>query len=491
MGRHAKKITNGEGLDRRETGYYSTPKEVAEFIAHKTLEYVKEAKAVLDPCVGKGELVEPFLNKGLSVTGLDVLDFDDRPRSIDFTQNDFLEYYETQKHSRILGQRIDLPYDILVANPPYNCHEVDYIRDRKARLSSLFGDVGVLNMYSMFLAAMIDCAKDGTTIGAITFDSFLTARGHAGLREQILNHCSIHYLLLCPTDLFLDQGADVRTCILILQKGRGFQGPVAVANRPLDSTAFFSKLKDGDFARIDKADLVLSGKMDNNEFVVGAPAELLAMFKNPRLGELFDCVTGISTGNDKKYLHKEAKPGASVPFFKNPGSRRFYTTPDAFLPDDFLEIDKQVSNFMVRNKRLLFQPGIACSSMGVAFGAAYLPPDSAYGVNANIIVDEKDLWWLLAFLNSSLVTYLVRGIIIRSNMITAGYVQRIPMPSFSDRAKEALASVAKEAHSAKIGPDGVEPYVLQINNIVYEDLEISATTIAAISEFTENLIRST
>ena len=75
-------------------------------------------------------------------------------------------------------------------------------------------------MYSMFLSALIECAKKGSLIGVIISDSFLTAKLHSNLRKQIIDNCIIHQLILCPNDLFWSQKADVKTCILILEKGR-------------------------------------------------------------------------------------------------------------------------------------------------------------------------------------------------------------------------------------------------------------------------------
>ena len=63
---------------------------------------------------------------------------------------------------------------------------------------------------------------------------------------------------------------------------------------------------------------------------------------------------------------------------------------------------------MVRNKSLIGKSGIACSSMGLPFSAVYLPPKAVMGVNPTIYLPEEDIYWMLSFLNSSLVTYLVR-----------------------------------------------------------------------------------
>lgn len=78
----------------------------------------------------------------------------------------------------------------------------------KSWLKGLF-DVGVHNMYSMFLSAMIDMAKDGCLIGVVISDSFLTSTYHTKLREKILRACSLHQLILCPANLFWNQKADV------------------------------------------------------------------------------------------------------------------------------------------------------------------------------------------------------------------------------------------------------------------------------------------
>lgn len=491
MGRHQKTVTTVHGLDRRETGYYSTPAFVADFIASTLLRLNAHGCQVFDPCVGKGELVAPFLRRdGFSVAGIDVLDLAP-PSEIDFKLSDFLKFYEEQRRHSILGMSIDLPYDYYVANPPYNCHEVEYVRANKATLGALFGKIGVLNMYSMFLTAMIDCAKDGALLGVITLDSFLTAHGHAALRAHILQNCAVHHVILSPTDLFRDQGADVRTCILILQKGRQYQGEIQVLNRPLSTDDFITALAEEKFVKSSLNQLLLDGAKDNSEFLIGVPAEIREMFEWPRLGELFPCVTGISTGNDSAYLSKKATVDFSVPFYKNPATRRFYSPPDAFLRNDFMELDKRIPNFMVRNKHLLFKPGITCSSMGVAFGAAYLPEGSTYGVNANIITSEEDTWWLLGYLNSHLVTYFVRAILNRSNMITAGYVSRIPVAPLVARAKERLAAVAREAFERQVRPDESQQYVNVINSVIDEEVGLSDAVRSTILSFSENLVKAT
>ncbi len=490
MGRHEKQIGSRLGVDRRESGYYATPEFVAHFIAQVLLELNPRGTAALDPCVGRGEMAGPLLSRGVRVRGLDVLPFD-VPAGVDFRCEDFLDFYRAGRAGLPAGRGLDLPFDFYVANPPYNCHESSYIRARKPQLQRLFGPVGAHNMYSMFLSALIDCAKPGALIGVITLDSFLTARAHAGLRDQILRTCAVHYLLLGPTDLFRDQGADVRTCVIVLQKGRAYQRKVKVANRPTDTREFQRLLQQRSFRELPLASLVLSGPDDRAEFVVGVPDDVRGLFASDRLGAVYRCITGISTGNDGRYLSRRARPGFTRPFFKNPGTRKFYAPPNAYLADDFLEQEKRVPNFAVRNKDLLFAPGITCSSMGVPFSACYLPPGATCGVNANIILPDAETWWLMAYLNSHLVTYLVRGVLIRSNMITSGYVARIPVPRFRARARAGLSDIARRAYQARVAQGAVETCVAEVNRIVEAETGLAPQTVQVLRTFAENLIRAT
>ena len=485
MGRHEKIVLDVNGMDRRKTGFYVTPAFIADFIASISIELKGSLSSVYDPCIGDGAFVKPFLGGNTRIAGMDVLSFP-LPSEIDFTPGDFIDFFRKRKGFAILGQSYALEYDLFVANPPYNCHEVDYIRENKKALSSAFDEVGVLNLYSMFISAMIDLAPPDSLIALLTLDSFLTAKLHQGLREKILSECAIHYLLLCPTDLFLSQGADVRTCILVLQKDKVNQAKVSVLNRLKSSENFRRVLSAREFETVDLSNMVLESDKDSHEFIVGVPPDVTSMFKLNRVGDLFPCITGISTGNDKKYIRKNKGCDFNTPFYKNPASRRFYCTPDGYLPDNYMEIAASVPNFMVRNKELLTNEGVVCSSMGVAFSACYRPAETTFGVNANIAAGV-DCWWLLSYLNSSVVSYIVRGVLMRSNMVTSGYISRIPMPNFSNKAKRHLEKISKEAFAKQVSPDESRKYISQIDNFVYSELCLAQSTIETIKEFNKSI----
>lgn len=495
MGRHQKTVNSDCGTERRAIGYYSTPSFVAQFLTQKLIEICPHGKYVIDPCVGKGELIKEFKGLDKKITGIDIVDFKVAYNHV-FLKEDFIDLYRFYREQKFCNEAIlDFSiFDYWIANPPYNCHEVDYIQKNKQELKQIFDDVGVHNMYSMFISAMIDLAAQDAVIGLITLDSFLTSKAHYELRKKILRETQIHYLLLCPTDLFREQNADVRTCILILQKGKQSNHRVNVCNRPKSTVEFREILSREKFISENETDIFLCHPKDNLEFILEVPADIKALFTNlARLSDSFTCVTGISTGNDSQYLSAIKKPGFSIPFYKNPGTRKFFTKPDCYLCDDFLDVSRQVKNFIVRNLHLLYQAGITCSSMGVEFSACYLPPNSTYGVNANIICHENNVWWLLAYLNSKLVSYLVRGVLIRTNMITSGYVARIPIPNFDAATKLELSRIAKRVYqhvqqhkNYALGKD-----IDLITEICFEYLDISPSTRNLIYDFNSDLIRKT
>ncbi len=274
---------------------------------------------------------------------------------------------------------------------------------------------------------------------------------------------------------------------MILQKGKKFQNQVKTLNRPQNKEELRIKLEQEAFVETELDNIINKSGENQFEFVIDIPSEIQNLFLYPRLGDKFKCITGISTGSDSKYISKEKKPGFEIPFYKNPGSRKFYCEQDGYLTNDYLKLDKEIKNFMVRNKSYMLQEGITCSSMGLPFSACYLPEGSTYGVNANIFCAKKDIWWLIAYLNSSLVTYIVRGVLIRSNMITSGYVAKIPIIQLNEDSQYKLESIAKYAYNEKISNKEIGNTLKEIDEIIFKELGFTKEIEEEIINFSSNL----
>ncbi|NLZ35374.1 MAG: N-6 DNA methylase [Clostridiales bacterium] len=492
MGRKDKlikeEISKDKSINKRELGYYSTPDYICNYIADRLFSINNEGKSVFDPCCGREEMLRPFINKNIKCYGIDVYRYKDT-YDCNFQNIDFLKFYIS--NIAYNGKISPLEYDYYVLNPPYNCHEVKYIKDNKDRLKAKFKDVGIQNMYLMFISAVIDLAKEGALIGIITSDSFFTAKSYKKFRKKILDKCSIHEITMCPTNLFLNQGADVRTSIIILQKGTKYQGKVILNNRINNKRDFEAKLKKRELEnnKYFIEDILLKDDRDNLEFLIECPKEIKLLFNNKRIGDIYKCITGISTGNDKLYLSKECKSQYTVPFYKNPGKDKFYTEKKLFIDKNFLKISKKVANFIVRNKEYLFKEGVICSSMGVEFSACKLPKDSVFGVNCCILCDGEEEFFLLSYLNSTLVTYLVRGVLNRTNMITSGYIARVPLINFEKEEKERLIALGRLAYEKSKKKEDIKEILKEINNLINKACKLTNETIDFIEEFKENLVR--
>lgn len=481
MARKPKSIME-DGIDKREVGYYSTPSFVADYLTREMLAINPNGTFVLDPAVGKEELLRGFYKAGKQIDSYDIIKYKEYEYS-NFCKKNFIDLYAEFINNRFFSTEAT-KYDYMIANPPYNCHEVNYIKENKKKLSGLF-PVGVYNMYSIFLSAMINMAKEGCLIGTIISDSFLTSNYHAKLREEIFSTCSIHQIILCPTDLFWTQHADVRTCIIILQKGRKYQSDILVSNRLDNIPKFKEILSNRLLKQTPLKSILLTCNKSSKQILIDVNQEVINLFhKHTPLGDLYKCVTCISTGNDSQYLSVEKKDGYGVPFYKNPASHKFIAKEDAFLIDDYMEVHNNDKNFMVRNRNLLLNEGIACSSMGLAFSAVYLPANAVTGVNPTIYPPEKDINWLLSYLNSSLVTYLIRGVLIRSNMVTSGYVSSLPILDFSENEKNMLGDIARLAREKKIETDRA---IEKIDKLVFQKANLSDIVIDNIIYFSKNL----
>ncbi|WP_291911822.1 hypothetical protein [Chitinophaga sp. CB10] len=128
MGRFDKSVLIDNGVDRRQLGYYSTPEFIADFMTAAMLEINPDGNTALDPCVGKEELIKGLYKRNINIDGIDIYNYGDY-YYCNYIQKDFIEFYKQQKHNLQFDQQINLKYDYYIANPPYNCHEVDYIKN--------------------------------------------------------------------------------------------------------------------------------------------------------------------------------------------------------------------------------------------------------------------------------------------------------------------------------------------------------------------------
>lgn len=523
---------------KRALGQYSTPPRTVDYMISLVWPYIKSHPQlqILDPAVGDGVFVDRLKEHGVPAQQIWAYDIDERAatalsgRHHQTKHQDFLNtenrtdnqtdgqtdsQTDNQTHERTDGladsHANEGPFDLIIGNPPYKSkRESQYIRTHRERLEQQFSDVGIHNLYSMFTVHAIRNLKAGGLLCFIIQDSFLTNVYYRRFRRFILNHCKIHTITLAPHRLFHYTDADVRTAILLLEKytPTGSHADEARANHPVrltdrlrDESEFFT-------TPLGKQQLVPQRwytQMDNNNFFVNVPTRIIHLITESRL-RLADVVrggTGISTGDDARFLKNVNKARGDfqfdeteewIPFYKNGGAKDawFYQTPYR-IQRDWRTNKSQSRDFLARNTDCYFNEGITCSSMGIAFSAAYLPAGCLFGVNANFFTDSREeLFYLLAFLNSELAQYMVRAVFNRTNMVTAGYLKQLPYVEPEPSLKHRIASLSEFIVTSLQTNSDFDYKSIQttINQQIYNVYDVIPEDILQIKRFCTNLYES-
>ncbi|KHE68039.1 TaqI-like C-terminal specificity domain-containing protein, partial [Halobacillus sp. BBL2006] len=234
----------------------------------------------------------------------------------------------------------------------------------------------------------------------------------------------------------------------------------------------------------------------NQNFAINVPVEILSLFHPTytTLGDVVKIGTGISTGNDRYFLRAASEVADKdewIPFYKNGGVKdAWYYPPKYYIHEDWPLQKEKHSTFTTRNPSYFYREGITCSSMGVEFSAAYLPRGSLFGVNANLFPDkQEDLYYFLGLLNSQLVKYVLRKLLNRTNMITAGYIKKLPYIDPSPENKKVVIEYSRQFVKEKMSNSCF--YSLEekheLDRIIYDIYGISHKTRMHVEDFCNDL----
>lgn len=188
--------------------------------------------------------INPFATQ-LTVMNLFLKDLEHPTRGLNIAEGDSLErlenyfdmeYFERAtpvntvaksdkrySHGKILR---DMPFDIVVGNPPYISFGVrgsrDAARRKRNQLELLRQNYPnsaeyKISIYAIFIQRGIDMLKCGGYLGYVVPDSFLLGRYFSKLRKYILNTCEIKEVVLFTKD-FWKLGIVGRPTLLILRK---------------------------------------------------------------------------------------------------------------------------------------------------------------------------------------------------------------------------------------------------------------------------------
>ena len=209
-------------------GVAYTPKVLSDFVANKMIDsssLPNEEIHVLDPAVGRGELLVSILSRLVTKTSARILvyGFDTDGVVLAATQQrlaaafpqvelhlqrkDFLEYVLGQSSIGRTPSLFDVPaepirFDLIIANPPYVRTQI-MGADQAQKLASAFGLSGRVDLYHAFLIGMAQVLRPGGTAGIIVSNRFMTTKGGSDLRAELRNRFALRHVWdLGDTKLF-------------------------------------------------------------------------------------------------------------------------------------------------------------------------------------------------------------------------------------------------------------------------------------------------
>ena len=476
---------------KRQKGEYKTPYKTALHMVDLVLPFITEKSEILDPSAGDGIFVQALIERGVNPTKITAHD-----TSSEKVQNLLKLGICCKCLDTLLEEYPQM--DVIIGNPPYKSRRKSlYMKKHRLELEKRYSFIGLYNLYSLFIVNAIQHLKSNGIICFIVEDAFFTNRYYHRFRNYILSQCYILEIKLAPWRLFHRSQADVRTAILTLRKkGTNSKDDDKHMMRLIDRLA--SEKEYNNPPKVQNIAQIEYHLMPDQKFFVGVPMPIIRLIQNPpmRFGDITQGGTGISTGNDEKYLRlaKEVKSNSKtwVGFYKS-GQRTpyYYITPYYIERNYQKNAEADPKNFLVRNEQFYFKEGITCSSVGRKFSAAYLPPGNLFGVNANFFFNNtEDLFYSLGFLNSKLVQYIARKVINRSNIIATSFIKEVPFLLASRSQKREVIAIVKNIVTSLMNNPNYNyiPESKKIDEIIFNLYGISNKVKKEIIDFCANIM---
>ena len=213
----------------KANGVVYTPKAMAEYLAKEMAKYKASNDSntirILDPAIGKGELVIALLNIiSSSYARIEVVGYETDAKVCEKTTAELLHLFpninvtvRNEDFLKAVEEHTTGVFDYVIANPPYIRTQI-MGSDKAQELSSKLGLSGRVDIYYAFIVCTNSVLKDDGIAGYITSNKFLTIKSGSSVRDYILDNYKIHRITdLGDTKLF---SASVLPCIMVFSKGK-------------------------------------------------------------------------------------------------------------------------------------------------------------------------------------------------------------------------------------------------------------------------------
>lgn len=477
--------------------YYTESYDITSYMVSKL--GISENDLILEPSAGEGIFIDEILERGKKVR-IDALDINKdailkmqqkysdiesvNVRLTDTLLDEILDDYANSelwlKNTDILfDEQLDLfwfdggHYDKVIGNPPYGAWQ-DY--EKRELLKKRYVGQYVKETYTLFLLRSISVLKNRGRLSFIIPDTFLFLNMHEKLRKILLTNAKIEEILIFPSKFFPGVSFGYSNlCIITMEKchrDEALENTVRIIKGFKSSAEFEGVLRNKfeNHQRIFELKQLDVFTSVNSRFLL-ADDEISTIIdtSDRKLGDVASIVTGFYSGNNKKYLcskNEKVKNSkgynvieigkvkettsligvsgvkeAYVPYVKSSSSTRYKRADDEW----YVRWDSETVKFYNTDHKARFQNSKYYFKRGIA-----IPMVKSKEIKATLIenrvfdqsivgifpVDEKDMYYLLALMNSDVINRLIHIINPTANN-SSNYVKQLPykVPSSENRKK--------------------------------------------------------
>lgn len=369
---------------------------------------------------------------------------------------------------RVDGVKIelcDLPehFSSIASNPPYLSHRS--MPPALALFLRKHYHGRHYDLYAAFLELTIRLMEPGARTSMICQQSFLTIQRYEQLRRELLERAQILTVVHLGPGAFASRaGEKVSNAIITLERN---DEPRSL----LENVKIFkaASLKEAEELGIDKLPQQLLSQQSMRALSARIPSHPIALFCPDEIAELFKryapishhetgitITNGLFTCNNKKFLKHfkdldEIERKHYVPYDKGGGKKWYSVTPYYIRWEDSGESireyrKKRGQSASLPGEDFYFKEGVTYSYIGTrGFKARLLSPQAVFDIASSALFSSAvDHYYLLGFLNSALVRYIL-GVLNPTVNFQVGDLRRLPFRIPSPKQEKRIADLARAA----------------------------------------------
>ena len=441
---------------------------------------LKSSDTILEPSVGEGVFIDKILDffPDIDITTYDIDQYSKKVMDQKYKNKKNVKSYESDTLLDIdldFREMVDDGFDKIIGNPPYGSKFSSKVKEI---ISKKYSNIYSKESYVLFLYRCLSLLREKGKLVFIIPDTFLFLNSHKKFRKILLENYVVEEIAIFPSKWFpgISFGYSNLSIITIKREQESIEKNIIKVFDCLQNKTDLLELTSKNCKYLPKLIQQKNVLLNMNcSFHFNIDIEKSITDHKVKLGDIADCVTGLYTGNNQKFLKvkdenvrnsknytviknneiefdhasiKGLNDKKYIPIIKG-AIRIAYQQPG---DEWFVKWDQETINFYNSDKKARFQNSSFYFKTGIA-----VPMLKSKRIKASImknrVFDQSivgifpknndDLYYILALLNSSIVNEIIHNINPSVNN-SANYLKRIPIPEVSKDQKKVIDSLVIE-----------------------------------------------